>query len=155
LDEIQAAILRVKLKRLDVDNIRRNQIAQYYCENISNAEVILPVQREFFQSKSVNLQLSHVWHLFVIRHKMRDKLQEFLNDNGVQTLIHYPIPPHKQLAYKDMNSMSLPITEQIHDEVLSLPISPVMDDTDVMKVVEVVNSALIKSIKNNKSPVVS
>lgn len=141
LDEIQAAILRVKLKRLNDDNIRRHQIAKYYCENILNAEIILPVHREYFQPESVNLQLSHVWHLFVVRHKMRDKLQEFLTDSGIQTLIHYPIPPHKQLAYKDMNSMNLPITEQIHDEVLSLPISPVMHDAEVMKVVEVINKA--------------
>jgi dTDP-4-amino-4,6-dideoxygalactose transaminase len=143
LDEIQAAILRVKLKRLDADNIRRQQIAKFYCENISNTNVILPVQKEYFQRPTFNHQLSHVWHLFVIRHKLRDKLQSFLTENGFQTLIHYPIPPHKQLAYKDMNMMSFPITEQIHNEVLSLPISPVMTDEEVKKVVEVINQAVI------------
>lgn len=142
LDEIQAAVLRVKLKRLDADNIRRHQIARYYCENISKSNVILPVQQDYFHLSSFDFQLSHVWHLFVIRHKLRDKLQSFLTENGVQTLIHYPIPPHKQLAYKDLNSLNLPITEQIHDEVLSLPISPVMNDTEVMKVVELINKAL-------------
>ncbi len=141
LDEIQAAILRVKLKRLDADNIRRHQIAQYFCENISNREIILPAQKETFQLSSFDFQLPHVWHLFVIRHFMRNKLQGYLTDNGIQTLIHYPIPPHKQLAYKNLNVLSFPITQQIHDEVLSLPISPVMDDRDVMKVVEVINKA--------------
>ena len=143
LDEIQAAILRVKLKRLDADNIRRQQIAKFYCENISNTDVILPVQKEYFQRPTFNDQHSHVWHLFVIRHKLRDKLQSFLTENGIQTLIHYPIPPHKQLAYKDMNMMSFPITEQIHNEVISLPISPVMTDEEVKKVVEVINQAFI------------
>jgi dTDP-4-amino-4,6-dideoxygalactose transaminase len=143
LDEIQAAILRVKLKRLDADNNRRQQIAKFYCENISNTDVILPVQKEYFQRSTINDQLSHVWHLFVIRHKLRDKLQSFLSENGIQTLIHYPIPPHKQLAYKDMNMISFPITEQIHNEVLSLPISPVMTDEEVKKVVEVINQVFI------------
>jgi dTDP-4-amino-4,6-dideoxygalactose transaminase len=141
LDEIQAAILRVKLKRLDADNIRRHQIAKYYCENISNKEIILPVQKEYFQISASDFRLSHVWHLFVVRHKWRDKLQGFLTENGIQTLIHYPIPPHKQLAYKNLNAMSFPITEQIHSEVLSLPISPVLENDEVKKVVEVINRA--------------
>ncbi len=141
LDEIQAAILRVKLKRLDADNIRRHQIAKYYCENISNKEIILPAQKETFQLPSFDFQLSHVWHLFVIRHNMRDKLQGYLSDKGIQTLIHYPIPPHKQLAYRNLNVLSFPITEQIHDEVLSLPISPVMGDNEIKQVVEVINNA--------------
>lgn len=143
LDEIQSAILRVKLKRLDADNIRRHQIAQYYCENISNTEIILPVEKDYFQLTTFNLQLSHVWHLFVLRHPDRDKLQQYLDKNEVQTLIHYPIPPHKQLAYKEWNNLQLPITEQIHDEVLSLPISPVMNDAEITKVVEVINKAII------------
>jgi dTDP-4-amino-4,6-dideoxygalactose transaminase len=139
LDEIQAAILRVKLKRLDADNIRRHQIAQYYCENISNSAIILPVQRDYFQLSTFNFQLSHVWHLFVVRNRQREKLHLFLAENGVQTLIHYPIPPHKQMAYKEMNNLSFPVTEQIHNEVLSLPISPVMlqEDTDI--VIEKIN----------------
>ncbi len=140
LDEIQAAVLRVKLKRLDTDNIRRRQIAQYYCDNISNPDVILPVKKNYFQLSNFDNQLSHVWHLFVIRHKLRDKLQSYLSGNGVQTLIHYPIPPHKQIAYRNLNSLKMPITEQIHNEVLSLPISPIMTDAEVMKVVELINN---------------
>lgn len=143
LDEIQAAILRVKLIRLDADNNRRQKIAKFYCDNIYNTDIILPVQKGYFQHSTFNNQLSHVWHLFVIRHKLRDKLQAFLTGNGIQTLIHYPVPPHKQLAYRDLNLMSFPITEQIHNEVLSLPISPVMTDEEVKKVVEEINRALI------------
>jgi dTDP-4-amino-4,6-dideoxygalactose transaminase len=141
LDEIQAAILRVKLKRIDADNIRRHQIARFYCENVTNQGITLPVQKEYFQLSTPDFHLPHVWHLFVVRHRMRDKLQTFLAENRIQTLIHYPIPPHKQLAYKNMNSLHLPITEQIHNEVLSLPISPVMDETEAAKVIEVINRA--------------
>jgi dTDP-4-amino-4,6-dideoxygalactose transaminase len=143
LDEIQAAILRVKLNRLNADNMRRYQIAKYYCENISNDEIILPVHKEYFQQSTFNFQLSHVWHLFAIRHAKRDNLQQYLEMNNIQTLIHYPIPPHKQLAYKEWNNFELPITEQIHNEVLSLPISQVMSDKDVMQVVKIINNALI------------
>jgi dTDP-4-amino-4,6-dideoxygalactose transaminase len=143
LDEIQSAILRIKLKRLDADNKRRHQIAQYYCDNISNTEIILPVEKDYFQLSTFNFQLSHVWHLFVIRHPERDKLQQYLDKNEIQTLIHYPIPPHKQLAYKEWNNLHLPITEQIHNEVLSLPISPVMNDAEITKVVEVINKSII------------
>ncbi len=141
LDEMQAAVLRVKLKRLDSDNFRRHQIAQYYCDNINNKDIILPVKSNYFQLSNFNNQLPHVWHLFVIRHKLRDQLQSYLSENGVQTLIHYPIPPHKQIAYRSFNSLKLPITEQIHNEVLSLPISPIMYDDEVVKVVELINNA--------------
>lgn len=139
LDEIQAAILRSKLPSLDIDNQRRSEIAQYYCENISNTGIILPVSKEFFKLETLNLRISHVWHLFVIRHSHRDELQQYLTQNGIQTLIHYPIPPHKQLAYKEFNELSFPITEKIHREVLSLPISQVMANYDVDKVVEALN----------------
>jgi dTDP-4-amino-4,6-dideoxygalactose transaminase len=126
LDEIQAAVLRVKLKYLDRDNQKRRAIAQYYCENIKNDNIILP--------STFDLQLStlssHVWHVFVIRTQKRDTLQKYLSENGIQTLIHYPIPPHKQLAYKEWNNLSFPITEQIHNEVLSLPISQVMNENE-------------------------
>lgn len=135
LDEIQAAFLDVKLKYLDSENQRRREIAQYYCENIKHPEIILPVSKEIFELGTLNLELSHVWHLFVIRTKERDKLQQYLKDNGIETLIHYPIPPHKQQAYKEWNDLSFPITEQIHCEVLSLPISPVMSDLEVERVV--------------------
>ena len=81
-----------------------------------------------------------MWHLFVVRCADRDALQQHLLDNNIQTLIHYPIPPHKQQAYKQLNNISLPITEKIHNEVLSLPISPVMTDEEVEKVAQAVNS---------------
>jgi len=123
LDEIQAAILRVKLKYLDIDNQKRREVAQYYLDNIKNDNIILP--KIFNYQFSIINYNEHVWHLFVIRTKERDKLQKYLSENGIETLIHYPIPPHKQLAFKEFNDWSLPITDMIHKEVLSLPISPV------------------------------
>lgn len=139
LDEIQAAVLRVKLKRLDEDNKRRHEVAQYYCESIKHPDIILPLKKEYFKLESSNFKPSHVWHLFVIRCKKRDKLQKHLAENCVQTLIHYPIPPHKQSAYKDCNSTELPITEKSHNEVLSLPISHVITEKEIMKIVKVIN----------------
>jgi dTDP-4-amino-4,6-dideoxygalactose transaminase len=135
LDELQAALLDVKLRYIDADNQRRREIAQYYIENIKNDKVILPSY-----SPNRGLGGSHVFHLFVIRCTNRDRLQQYLTNNGIQTLIHYPIPPHKQGAYKQMNNVTFPITEQIHSEVLSLPISPVMEWEEVERVVEVINS---------------
>jgi dTDP-4-amino-4,6-dideoxygalactose transaminase len=135
LDEIQAAILRTKLPRLDTDNQRRREIAQYYIRNITNPDIILPAIIPF---PSVPV-LSHIWHLFVIRHPQRDELQKYLSENGIQTLIHYPIPPHRQLAYKEWSNQSFPVTDKIHNEVLSLPISPVMHQEEVEKVCEVLN----------------
>ncbi|MCX2716491.1 DegT/DnrJ/EryC1/StrS family aminotransferase [Helicobacter sp. MIT 21-1697] len=131
LDEIQVAFLRIKLKALDEDNKRRQEIARMYREHIYNEHVILPqcVSEE-----------SHVWHLFVVRSAQRERLQEHLRQSGIQTLIHYPIPPHKQQAYKQYNHLSLPITERIHKEVLSLPISPVMSEEQVSVVIESVNA---------------
>jgi dTDP-4-amino-4,6-dideoxygalactose transaminase len=136
LDEIQAAVLRVKLKRLDANNQTRREIAQYYQEHITNPEIILPETRN---DKRATVDLSNVWHLFVIRTTQREKLQSFLTENGIQTLIHYPIPPHKQPAFKEWNNLSFPITEQIHNEVLSLPISPVMEMDEVKKVTQIIN----------------
>jgi len=136
LDEIQAAILRTKLPRLDNDNQRRCSIAQYYCENIINPDITLPAANSLPSAPGS----SHVWHLFVIRHPHRDKLQQYLTQNDIQTLMHYPIPPHKQLAYKEWNDLSFPITEKIHREVLSLPISPVMSDMEVKKVADIINN---------------
>ncbi|WP_086270370.1 DegT/DnrJ/EryC1/StrS family aminotransferase [Campylobacter devanensis] len=130
LDEIQAAVLDVKLKYLDNDNAKRKEIAQYYLQNIKNPLISLP------QTYSEN---SHVWHLFVVRVKNRARFQNYLNDNGIQTIIHYPIPPHKQECYKELNHLSFKITEQIHSEIISIPISPVMSDSQIQKVVEVVN----------------
>jgi dTDP-4-amino-4,6-dideoxygalactose transaminase len=134
LDEMQAAVLRVKLHRLDADNQLRREIASYYRSNIKNADIILPVK-----TVSVIDALDHVWHLFVIRHPKRDQVQKYLAENGIQTLIHYPIPPHKQLAYKEWNHLSLATTEKIQSEVLSLPVSPVMVNEQVEKVVDYLN----------------
>jgi len=136
LDEIQAAILGVKLKYLDNDTQRRREIAEFYCQNITNPKIVLPKTQN---SKLKTQNFNHVWHLFVIRCLERDKLQKFLTENNIQTLIHYPIPPHRQNAYKEWNKLSFPITEKIHQEVLSLPMSPVLKDLEVEKVVEIVN----------------
>ncbi len=130
LDEMQAAMLKVKLKHLDKEVERRRETANYYMNNISNPYIVLPTLRT---------ETEHVWHLFVIRTKNRDKLQKYLLDNGIQTLIHYPIPPNKQSAYKEWNNESYKITEQIHEEVLSLPISSVQNFEEIKKVVTVVN----------------
>lgn len=137
LDEIQAAILRTKLPRLDADNQRRREIAHYYCKHITNSKTVLPVNQDFFNNQ---LAATHVFHCFVIRTKKRDELQQHMTNNNIQTLIHYPIPPHKQKAYKDWHEFSYPITEQIHNEVLSLPISPVMSIEEAKKVVDSINS---------------
>ena len=140
LDEIQAAFLNIKLKYLDAENQHRREIAQYYCENIQNTDIVLPVSPDFFNIPQLTPKhLSHVWHLFVIRHPNRDALQKYLTENGIQTLIHYPIPPHKQMAYKEWNDLSLPITEKIHNEVLSLPISPVMTKDEAFACIELLN----------------
>lgn len=130
LDEIQAAVLDIKLKHLDSDNNKRREISKYYRENIKNSKLILP---ETYDEKS------HVWHIFAVRTKNRDEFQKYLTEKGIQTIIHYPTPPHKQGAYKEWNNLSFPITEEIHNTILSLPISPVMTDSEIEKVVEVVN----------------
>jgi len=130
LDEIQAAILSTKLTRLDSDNQHRRDIAQYYLNHIEHRALILPAQQP---------KIDHVWHLFVIRSSRRNELQNYLAENNIQTIIHYPIPPHKQFAYKEWNSLSFPITEKISEEVLSLPMSPIMTDKDMKQVVSILN----------------
>lgn len=130
LDEMQAAMLRVKLKYLDDEVDKRREIANYYLENIKNENIILP---------TVRADDNHVWHLFVIRVSKRDELQKYLLDNGIQTLIHYPIPPHKQEAYKEWNNEHYSISEQIHNEVLSLPISSVQSLKCTEKIAQVIN----------------
>jgi len=132
LDEIQASFLSVKLKYLDEDNNRRREIASHYLRDIKNEYVILP--------NVPSDSMSHVWHLFVIRSEFRDEIRDFLIKTGIETLIHYPIPPHKQEAYKEWNNLSFPITESIHNQVLSLPISPVLKNCEVEKVIEVINT---------------
>ncbi|MFZ1705220.1 MAG: DegT/DnrJ/EryC1/StrS family aminotransferase [Saprospiraceae bacterium] len=138
LDEIQAAFLSVKLKYLDQENQQRTEIAQYYLKNIKNPHIILP-NLLWGNHKKPTIK-SHVFHLFVVRTTHRDKLQNLLSEKGIQTLIHYPTPPHKQKAYHQLNQMEFPITEQIHREVLSLPISPVQTLEEMKKIVDVVNS---------------
>lgn len=134
MDEMQAAFLSVKLKHIDNENATRRQLAKLYLENMTNPKIVLPENAENA------LSTEHVWHLFVIRTQNREKLMNYLNNKGVQTLIHYPIPPHKQEAYRQLNHLSFPITEQIHNEVLSLPISPVITETDVKTVISIINS---------------
>jgi len=130
LDEIQAAILDVKLPYLDKDNERRREISKYYRENIKNPKIILPEVKE---------ENAHVWHIFAIRTEKRDDLQNHLEANNIQTNIHYPTPPHKQGAYSEWKDEKFPISEEIHNTVISLPISPVMTDEEVQKTVEVIN----------------
>ncbi len=130
LDEIQAAVLNVKLKYLDKDNARRREISKYYRENIKNRIIILPETYD---------ESAHVWHVFAVRTPERDRFQKYLEENNIQTIIHYPTPPHKQGAYQEWNNLSYPISEEIHRTVISLPISPVMTDDEVERVTEVIN----------------
>ena len=130
LDEIQAAFLNVKLKYIQDDIDNRRKVADYYLNNIKNENIILPTVIE---------EEGHVWHLFVIRTKNRFKLQKYLLDNGIQTLIHYPIPIYKQKAYEEYENLNLPLTEQIQQEVLSLPIGEHITNMDLSYVVKVVN----------------
>jgi len=130
LDEIQAAILSAKLKGSDTDIMEKRRIAKLYIGNITNPKVVLP---SFINEEE------HTFHLFVIRTEQRDMLKTYMQENGVQTQVHYPIPPHKQEAYKEWNEMSFPITEKIHREILSLPVFVGMTDDDVRKVIEVIN----------------
>ncbi|WP_270976775.1 DegT/DnrJ/EryC1/StrS family aminotransferase [Campylobacter helveticus] len=131
LDELQAGILSIKLKMLDKDNEARRRIAQIYLKNIKHKDVILPCCEK---------EEGHVWHCFVIRTPFRDALVKYLKQNDIETIIHYPIAPHRQECYKDLSHLSLPLSEQIHNEVLSLPISPVMSEEDVLKVADLINN---------------
>jgi dTDP-4-amino-4,6-dideoxygalactose transaminase len=130
LDELHAAVLRVRLAHLDEDNGVRVQIASFYSEHIRHSEISLPV---------VMPGAGPVWHLYVIRCSRRDELQHYLSENGVETMIHYPVPPHRQPAFAEWNDRSYPLTEQIHREVLSLPVSPVMNISEVTRIVELIN----------------
>jgi dTDP-4-amino-4,6-dideoxygalactose transaminase len=130
-DEIQAAALRVKLPRLDIDNEHRRQIARKYMNGIKNPMIILPLWPQDDQEC--------VWHLFPIRCAERDSLQKYLSEAGVQTLIHYPIAPHKQEALKHLEHGPLPLTQRIHEEELSLPISPIMTEDDAEFVINLLN----------------
>lgn len=131
LDEIQAAVLDVKLKHLDEANAHRQMIANYYYDHITNPLIKLPKRLP---------DSNNVHHLFPILCERRDELQEYLSENGVQTLIHYPIPPHQQECYKEWNHMSFPITERIHQQELSLPISPVLEVYEFEQIVNIINT---------------
>ncbi len=131
LDEIQAGFLSIKLKQLDADNARRKEIADHYLSKIDNPLITLPV---------VHNKEAHAWHLFVVRVSDRAKFQAYLQQNDIQTVIHYPIAPHKQEAYTFLNGQSLVTTELIHSSILSLPISPVLNNTEVETIINVINN---------------
>ncbi len=130
LDELQAAFLNVKLPNLDADNDKRRNIAKRYLSEIKNDKIVLPTW---------DFSNNHVFHLFVVRTENRNDLQDYLLKNGIETVIHYPIPPHRQQAFKEWNNLSFPITKKIHNEVLSLPISPIMTNDEVGFVIEILN----------------
>lgn len=127
LDEIQAAMLDVKLRHLDEDNQRRQAVADYYINNVKHPEILLPTPSQ------------SVYHIFPILCERRDELQQYLKENGVETMIHYPIPPHKQACYKKWNDLSFPITERIHRQELSLPCHPVMKQEEADQIVSLLN----------------
>jgi dTDP-4-amino-4,6-dideoxygalactose transaminase len=131
LDEIQAAMLRVKLKYLDSEIELRNKISERYLAEITNSSLTMP---------HVVSRAGHVWHLFVIQSDKRDDLAKFLDENGIQTLIHYPIPPHKQQAYKSLSGLHFPTTEAIHGSILSLPIGAHLEESDISKIISIINS---------------
>ncbi len=130
LDELQAAFLNVKLPDLDAENDSRRSIAKYYLENIQNPKIELP---------KYDGSLNHVFHLFVIKAQNRKHLQSYLLENEIETMIHYPIAPHRQKALSQFNQLSFPITEKIHNEVLSLPISSVVSEVEMHQIVEIIN----------------
>ena len=130
MDELQAAVLNVKLKYLENDNLKRQIIAQKYLQSIHNQLVTLPLQDKIFED---------VWHLFVVRVADRERFRDFLSQNNIKTEIHYPIPPHQQKAYAVMNYLSLPITEKIHQEVVSLPLNPSLTNDEVEYIIQIVN----------------
>lgn len=131
LDEIQSIILSVKLKDLNKDNEKRRSIAYQYLSGIKNKKLILP---------AVEDRETHVWHLFVIRTEERDKFIEHLKFEGIGTMIHYPLAPHNQMAYKDRNNESYPITESIHRTVVSLPLHSALKGEEIRKIIKVCNS---------------
>jgi dTDP-4-amino-4,6-dideoxygalactose transaminase len=130
LDEIQAAMLRIKLRYLDEEIKKRREIANYYLKNIKNEKIILPTIRK---------EDNCIWHLFVTRTENRDEFQKYLNNNDIQTLIHYPTPPHQQIAFKEWNGYNYLISEKIHLEVLSLPLSSVQSQATTSYITRVIN----------------
>ena len=132
LDELQAAVLRVKLKRLNLDTERRQTLAARYLAEIKNPQVVLPT-----------VVRDHVWHLFVIRHEERERFRQALTEQGVGTMVHYPVPPHRQLALADWSKLSLPITEEIHRTVISLPLNTALTDHQQEKIIRAVNQVQV------------
>lgn len=130
LDELQAAFLNIKLPHLQAENEARKNVAKRYFSEIKNSKIILP--------SCENID-NHVFHLFVIRTENRNQLQEYLLDNGIETVIHYPIPPHQQKALQEFNHLELPITEKIHREVLSLPINSVLTEEEISHIISTLN----------------
>lgn len=136
LDEMQAAMLQVKLRHLDAESLRRKEIALAYAAEISHSEIAQPIGR----GESIQSLQSHAFHLYVIRTSNRDALQKYCSNKGVQTLVHYPIPPHQQQAYSSWNADRYPLTEAIHEQVLSLPMSPTLTNDQICQVISVCNS---------------
>tara|TARA_R110002073_G_scaffold128999_1_gene274972 strand:+ start:22090 stop:23196 length:1107 start_codon:yes stop_codon:yes gene_type:complete len=132
LDEIQAGFLRIKLPYLDEENKIRRTIAKKYLNSIKSKHIHLPLFPENEEE--------HVWHLFVVRVKKRNHFREYLHEKGVESLIHYPIPPHKQMAYKEFNHYNLPITEQMHEEVVSIPLNSALTETEINSIISILNS---------------
>ena len=130
LDELQAAVLRVKLRYLPEDNRRRREIAALYLRELKNPLVVLPVER---------MGVDHAWHLFVVRVKNRDRFRAHMEEFGVQTAVHYPIPPHRQAAFPEWNRLSFPVTEQIHREAVSLPLHQALTESETQRIVDAVN----------------
>lgn len=131
LDELQSAVLDVKLKYINDENEARRRIAKRFISEISNPKISLP--------ESPANEKEHVWHVFVVRTSKREELQAYLAEKGIQTIIHYPIPPHQQKAYREYNHLSFPITEKMHEEVLSLPISSVLEEEEINMIIKAVN----------------
>lgn len=130
LDEIQAAVLAVKLKYLDKEVQARQNIASFYLRNIQNELIALPRVEQIEQ---------HAFHLFVVRCHERDRLQQYLSDKGIRTEIHYPLPPHKQEAYKEWNSLSYPVSEKIADQIISLPLHISLKNEEVIRICSALN----------------
>lgn len=140
IDEVQATVLDTKLKYLDEDNARRKVIAERYISEIDNPKITIPGATKTKSAKAIYALGDNVWHIFPILCDERNRLQEYLLDKGVQTAIHYPIPPHRQKAYSEWNGLQLPITEKIHREELSLPCNQTMTDEEVDEVIRLVNA---------------
>lgn len=136
LDEMQAALLSVKLRHLDNETAHRKLIADIYLGSVKNNLIRLPA----INTHNASSNEQHVWHLFVIATKHREKLQKHLHEHGIQTLIHYPIAPHRQSAYRELNLRNLPLTERLHNEVLSLPIGPTLTMEEASKIAQCCNT---------------